>query len=94
MGMIIPKQTAAKTVSYKFTRTSLPKTVKVAGVLVAETIVVNEVDEDGAIIPAYDSTGTAIVLSATNSSFGVYSPITLQFVKPITANSVGVQLVE
>lgn len=95
MSMIIAKKTAAETKPQPFRGGGgVPKTVKVAGILVAETIAVNEVDEDGAILPARDTDGVAIVLSATNPSIAIYAPITLQFVKGITVNAVGVMLVD
>jgi len=94
MSMIIPKQTAALTARHYFPAHSLPKTVKVAGVLVAETIAVNVVDEDGEVLPLYDSTGVAVVMSATSQPLKIDSPITLQFVKGVTGNAVGVQLVD
>jgi len=94
MGMIISKQTTAKTSQIGFTRGSLPKTVKVAGVLVAETIAVNVIDEDGVALALYDEFGAAVTMTATSPPLKIDSPITLQFVKGVTANAVGVQLVD
>lgn len=95
MMMIIEKQATAKTENRAFKRTQgFPQTIKVAGTLVAEIISINEVDEDGAVKPLYDESNIAITLSATSAPLKIDSPITLQFVKPITANVVGVQLVE
>jgi len=92
--MIIPKQLAASTKQIGFTKGSLPKTVKVAGVLVAETIAVNVIDEDGVALPLYDEFGAAVTMTATSPPLKIDSPITLQFVKGVTANAVGVQLVD
>lgn len=94
MPWIIPKQTAALTESRSFTAGSLPKTVHVAGDLAANTIAVNVVDEDGVAIALYDDTGIAVVMTATSRPISITSPITLQFVKGITTNSCGVQLVD
>jgi len=92
--MIIPKQTAAATVAQGFTTGALPKTVKVAGILVAETIAVNVMDEAGVALALYDEFGAAVTMTATSPPLKVDSPITLQFVKGVTANAVGVQLVD
>ena len=94
MPMIIPKQTAALTAVQGFTTGALPKTVKVAGILVAETIAVNVMDEAGVALALYDEFGTAVTMTATSPPLKVDSPITLQFVKGVTANEVGVQLVD
>jgi len=94
MSMIIPKQTAAMTEKWYFPAHSLPKTVKVAGILVAETIAVNEVDEAGEVLPLHDEFGAEVFLTVTSPPLKIDSPITLQFVKGVTANAVGVQLVD
>lgn len=94
MSMIIPKQTAALTARHYFPAHSLPKTVTVAGVLVAETIAVNILDEAGVALALYDEFGAAVTMTATSAPLKIDSPITLQFVKGITANAVGVQLVD
>jgi len=93
MPMIINKQTAADTQSIVIGRSSLPRTIIVSGLLVAETIAVNVVDEAGAALPLY-SGGSAVTLGATAAPLVLTYPITLQFVKPITANAVGVQLAD
>jgi uncharacterized membrane protein len=90
--MIIAKQTAAATASHHFGRWALPQTVAIAGVLVAETIAVNIVDEEGVALPLYDDVGVAVVMTATSQPLKVDSPCVLQFVKPTTDNAVGVQL--
>ncbi len=92
--MIITKQTAADTKTKQFTRRNLLRTIVPVGLLVAETIAVNILDEDGSALPLYDDSGAAVVLSATSQPLLVDSPINLQFVKPITVNAVGVMLVE
>lgn len=94
MTMIIPKQTAAMTDSRYFTSGSLPKTIKVAGDLLAQTIAVYEVDEDGDTKPLCDDTGTAVTLTATSQPLTIDSPIALQFVKGVTTNECGVQMVD
>jgi hypothetical protein len=94
MGYIIPKQTAAKTSeNINLTRGPFPKTVHLVGTLGAETIAVNVVDEDDAVLPLYDADGVAVVISATSQPLAIFSPITLQFVKGVTAGTAGVQLV-
>jgi len=94
MSMIIPKQTAAATERHYFPAHSLPKTIAVAGILVAETIAVNILDDAGVALTLYDEFGTAVTMTATSPPLKVDSPITLQFVKGVTANAVGVQLVD
>ena len=89
--IIIAKQTTAKTDSRNFTKRMLPATLYATGVLVAETITVNVVDEDGATKPLYDAVGVAVVMSATSMPLYIDRPISLQFVKGVTANPVGVQ---
>jgi len=94
-GLIIPRQTAAKTSeNIDLTRGPFPMTIHVTGLLVAETIAVNVVDDAGTALPLYDSFGDAVVISATSQPLTIPSPVTLQFVKPETANAVGVQLVK
>lgn len=94
MGWIIPKATAADTESIVFSRGSLPKTVVLVGDIGSDTIAINFLNEDASTTAAYDSAGNALVLSATKPSLGIYAPCNLQFVKGITANQVGVQLVD
>ena len=94
MPWIITKKTAAETKSQSFGRGSVPNTVKLVGVVTSETVTINEVGEDGTLVTAYDEAGDALVLSLTRPSIGIYAPITLQFVKGVTANAVGIQVVE
>ena len=93
MAMIIPKQTAAKTEVIEITKNMLPCTIKVAGILVAETIAVNLMDEAGAALALYDEFGTAVTMTATSPPLKIDSPVKMQFVKGVTGNAVGVQLV-
>ena len=94
VGYIIPKQTAGMTSeTIDLTHEPFPKTVHVAGILVAETIAVNIVDAAGVAQAMYDFDGNAVFITATSPPLTVPSPIKLQFVKPITGNAVGVQLV-
>ena len=101
MSLIIPVQTAAKTSeNIDLRRGPFPKTITGAGTIGAlETIAVNVVTVvDGVVIgsavPLYDSTGSAVVISATSQPITIPSPIVLQFVKGITAAAAGVNLVE
>ncbi len=88
--MIIGKKTAAETQQREF-RHGLPVTIKVAGALLAQTIAVNEVDDEGAVLPLHDSAGAEVFLTATSQPLEITSPITLQFVKGVTTNACGVQ---
>lgn len=92
MTAIIEKQTTAKTSGIGLYRASAhsPVTFSATGVLVDEEIAVKVVDEDGSATN-YAIGGDNVVLSLTNNSFAVYSPMRLQFVKPSTANAVGVE---
>ena len=93
MGYPIAKQTAAKTSDdINLTRGPFPITVHQVGTLVAETIAINVVDEDGDVLALYDADGVAVVLAVDSQPITVLSPIILQFVKPTTANAVGVQV--
>jgi hypothetical protein len=92
--MIIAKQTAEKTASHPFVKGIFPKTVIVAGLLVAEVISVYVVDEDGAALPLYNSSCSAVTLSVTSQPMEIPSPCTLLFSKPLTENAVGVQVIE
>jgi hypothetical protein len=95
MSYIVAKQTAAKTSeNINLTRGPFPKVIHVVGLLVAETIAVNVVDLDDAVLPLYDTDGVAVVIAVDSIPLEVPGPITLQFVKPTTANEVGLQLVE
>lgn len=94
MTMIIAKQTAAATATKQFTHKNLLRTIVPVGVLAAETIAVNILDEDGVALPLYDDLGAAVVLSATSAPLKINYPINLQFVKGITANAVGVMMME
>jgi hypothetical protein len=93
MGYPIPKQTAAETSeTIDLTRGPFPITVHQVGLLVAETIAVNVVDDDDAALPLYDQDGVAVVLAVNSQPLTIPSPIRLQFVKGVTANEVGVQV--
>ena len=94
MSMIIAKQTAAKTEVITITKLRIPCTIKVDGILTTETIAVNVMDEAGVALALYDEFGTAVTMTATSPPLKVDSPITLQFVKGVTANAGGVQLVD
>ena len=92
--IIITKRTAAKTSQRQFRRADLPVTIIHTGDLAANTIAVNVVDEeDGAARPLYDSSGVAVVLAETSIPLGIDYPISLQFVKGITTNEVGIEAV-
>ena len=94
MSVIITKRTAAKTEQRSFTKGSLPATIIATGDLAANTIAVNVVDEESSAAKAlYDELGVAVVISATSQPLGIDYPITLQFVKGITTNEVGLEVV-
>ena len=96
MGYIIAKQTAAAvSETIDLTRGPFPKTVFVAGLLVAEEIEVFVVDTEDATadpLPLYDPDGSAVVLTVSSQPITIPGPIHLQFDKPTTANAVGVRL--
>jgi len=93
MGYPIPKQTAAKTSeTIDLTKGPFPITIHQVGLLVAETIAVNVVDDDDAALPLYDADAAAVVLAVGSQPMTISSPIKLQFVKGVTANEVGIQV--
>ena len=93
MGYPIPKQTAAKTSeTIDLTDGPYPITIHQVGLLVAETIAVNVVDDDDAPLPLYDADGAAVTLAVDSQPLTIPSPIKLQFVKGVTANAVGIQV--
>jgi hypothetical protein len=95
MKVLITKKTAAETVELVIDRSMLPCTVQVDGTLVAETIPINLLGITGtaSVTPAYNEFGDALALSATATAQSFYAPCDIQFVKPITANAVGLKFV-
>lgn len=95
MGAIIAKQTGAKTSEIiVLTREPFPKTIQVTGLLTTEAISVHIVDSAGDSTPLYGIDGYELTLTVNSQPLTVPSPVLLQFVKPETANAVGVELVE
>ncbi len=93
--VIIEKVVGADVGSREITRGSLPMTLFVDGTLgAAEEVEISFIGADGLAANAtkqYDS-GSAVVLSATHTSVGIYAPCWIYVSKPITANAVGVVL--
>jgi len=95
MSVIISPKTAAETQQRAFAKGSLPKSIIVMGDLDGvEAIAVNVVDSAGNTNVLYDVDGVAVTLVATSQPLGIDFPIVLQFVKPETANAVGLEMVD
>jgi len=98
MGYIIAKTTAAVTSeAIDLTHGPFPKTIFVAGTLVAEEIDVYVVDTEPStpvLAPLYDPDGAAVTLTVSSQPLTIPGPVWLSFDKPITANAVGIRLQE
>ncbi|MCK5607208.1 hypothetical protein KAR91_35320 [Candidatus Pacearchaeota archaeon] len=88
--IVITKQRAAATEKKDVVRAAVNSTFHLDGDIGLSEIAVNLVGENGVdIVTAYDSNGNAIVLDSTHTSLTMNGRASLQFVKPITANPVG-----
>jgi hypothetical protein len=87
MTVLIPKQTAALTVTKNIGKSSVPCTLAVDGDMAANSIAINQIGINGTdATVAADSAGTALVLTATKTSIVILAPC-------ITTNAVGVIVV-
>jgi len=87
---LIPKQTAASTVTLEITRSSIPYTLQVDGDLAANTIVIWALGINGTDSTASTNTdGDPIALSTSNVWHTFYGPCKIKIVKGVTANAVG-----
>lgn len=94
MSTVIPKQTAAKTETRSIGKGSVPVSIQVDGTLVAETIPVNLIGINDTDATPYTVDGTAFAFSVDNTILTFFGPCDVQFVKPITANAVGLKMVD
>lgn len=92
---VIAKAVDAKTITRDLDKGLFPKTFQIDGDLAANTIPVYLVGIDGTYTTvAYDDGGGALSFSATKTSISIFAPCTIAIVKGITANAVGLRLVE
>ena len=97
MEVLIPKQTAASTVTCNITKRHLPCTIRVDGVMAANTIAFNLIGINGTdTTPAYNDAASpaVLVLSATVPQIKITHPVNFQIVKGVATNAVGVMLVD
>ena len=89
---IVTKGTTAKTVDFEFWPQHIGCTLIVSGDLGSDTIPVTFIGSDGTATDAYDRDEAAMVLSSTRPAIPIFSAMKLRIAKPITSNSVGVDL--
>lgn len=91
--LITPKTGAEATVSdYGLTQSDVPATIEASDLSGAEAIPVMKSGDNGTTWEALVIDGTAIELTATNNSIGIYSPFRIGVTKPVTVNAVGVTI--
>ncbi|MCK5614567.1 hypothetical protein KAR91_72555 [Candidatus Pacearchaeota archaeon] len=90
--VVIPKQKAAETVNKKVPRAAVGSTFQVNGDLGTDVIAIKLLAKDGvSVTDAFDQNGNALQFDSTRTSITMNGRASLQFVKPATANSVGIE---
>ena len=91
---VMAKSVDAKTITRTFDKGVFPKTLQIDGDLAANTIPVMLVGIDGNLDTPATQDGAVLVFSATNTIITFYGPCSIGCVKGITANAVGMRIVE
>lgn len=87
---VIAPTTAAVTTQRRVRVTSVPSTIIATGLAGAEVVTVYLSVDDGVTWEALSVSGSPAVLTATDNTLAVYSPLLLGFTKSATVAAAGV----
>lgn len=89
---IIEPQTAAVTAKTEIRVTDVPATISATNLAGAEAIPFFFSVDNGRNWESWSLDGSAVELTVTNKSIGLYSPVLIAVTKPVTAGTTGVYL--